>query len=307
MTNPLLDEIEIRRFRSLDRVRMRNLRDMNVVFGKNDAGKSNVLRALNLFFNGETDIGRPFDWAIDHTLGSEISTTYVKVTFHVPDTYWRSCGRKLTVRRQWNSKGETTQTVGRRSAGKAPPSNIITRFLRLFHYHHIPAIKDSGLFEHLLGATYAILVEDAGFKTLVEEFAATVQGHTTALSKSLETRRGLKSLLSGPTDLRVLFRSLDFLTGGDTKFSLLLQRGDGIKVTHIPELLDFISERSATPYHIWGFEEPENSLSYSNAISEADRLQEASANPHRQVFVTSHSPAFYGLSSASVSRFCVSR
>ena len=48
----LLEEIEISYFRSFYKFKLRQLKDLNIVFGKNDSGKSNVIRALNLFFPG---------------------------------------------------------------------------------------------------------------------------------------------------------------------------------------------------------------------------------------------------------------
>ncbi|WP_350147742.1 AAA family ATPase [Pyruvatibacter sp.] len=51
----LIKEIEIAYFRSLYKERIRHVEDMNIFFGRNDSGKSNVVRALNLFFNGETN------------------------------------------------------------------------------------------------------------------------------------------------------------------------------------------------------------------------------------------------------------
>lgn len=59
----IISRIEIKHFRSFDggkdqpKVRMENLRDINVFSGSNDSGKSNVLRALNLFFNNEISPG----------------------------------------------------------------------------------------------------------------------------------------------------------------------------------------------------------------------------------------------------------
>ena len=38
---------------------------MNIFVGMNDVGKSNVLKALNLFFNGQTDYNVDFDFKKD--------------------------------------------------------------------------------------------------------------------------------------------------------------------------------------------------------------------------------------------------
>jgi len=63
----IISRIEIKHFRSFDggkdqpKVRIDDLTDLNVFSGANDSGKSNVLRALNLFFNNEISPGIKFD------------------------------------------------------------------------------------------------------------------------------------------------------------------------------------------------------------------------------------------------------
>lgn len=63
----IIEKIEIKHFRSFDwsrgqkKVEIIDLQDVNIFSGKNDSGKSNILRALNLFFNNEVAPGVPFD------------------------------------------------------------------------------------------------------------------------------------------------------------------------------------------------------------------------------------------------------
>lgn len=47
----MIEKIEIQYFRSIYRTTIKGVGDINVLTGKNDVGKSNVLRALNLFIN----------------------------------------------------------------------------------------------------------------------------------------------------------------------------------------------------------------------------------------------------------------
>ena len=51
----MIERVEISYFRSLYKVDLRGVGDINVFSGCNDVGKSNVLKALNLFLNGFTD------------------------------------------------------------------------------------------------------------------------------------------------------------------------------------------------------------------------------------------------------------
>lgn len=51
-----IKRIKIRNFRSIVDLDIK-VDKMNILVGLNDVGKSNVLKALNLFFNGETEPG----------------------------------------------------------------------------------------------------------------------------------------------------------------------------------------------------------------------------------------------------------
>ena len=61
----LITRVEVAYYRSIYKARLDGLGGTNVLFGRNDSGKSNVLRALNLFFNNETNPGLKFDFDRD--------------------------------------------------------------------------------------------------------------------------------------------------------------------------------------------------------------------------------------------------
>lgn len=62
-----IEKVEIKHFRCFDggvrqpNVELVDLQDVNIISGANDSGKSNILRALNLFFNNEILPGVPFN------------------------------------------------------------------------------------------------------------------------------------------------------------------------------------------------------------------------------------------------------
>ena len=64
----LIRKIEIQYFRSIYWQSITDVSGLNILTGKNDAGKSNVLKALNLFFNNQTDFGVEFDFSKDFNL-----------------------------------------------------------------------------------------------------------------------------------------------------------------------------------------------------------------------------------------------
>ena len=57
----IIKSVSIQNFRSIkkDTVKLNNT---NIFVGLNDAGKSNYLKAINLFFNNETDYKTVFDF-----------------------------------------------------------------------------------------------------------------------------------------------------------------------------------------------------------------------------------------------------
>ncbi len=66
----IIEQIEIKNFRSfgnrkLESYKVLKCQSLNIISGANDSGKSNILRALNLFFNKKTDLNNFFDFDKD--------------------------------------------------------------------------------------------------------------------------------------------------------------------------------------------------------------------------------------------------
>jgi hypothetical protein len=309
----------LRSFRSFYKEKIGGCGDLNVIFGKNDVGKSNIIRALNLFFNGYTDPESEFNFDIDFCDKRKIEAdtsegvrkfVYVKITFRTPPNYVKSLGREFYVKRQWTvSRGEEyVEEVS--SHIKDNYRHILTRFMNQIRFMHIPAIKDSKIFARLLGEIYNILSGSDEFTSAVADFAGRVQVSTRELFAAMPKDITHGSKISAPSRMDQLFETLDFETtdvDGQSAKSLTLQRGDGIKVRHIPEILNFISSRDGYQFHIWGFEEPENSLDFASSEAEAQRFSRLSTDGGVQIFVTTHSPSFYNLRGEEVRRYYVTR
>ena len=308
----LIEKVEIRYLRSLYSADVSDAGDLNILFGRNDSGKSNFLRALNLFFNGETDLEREPDFGIDLSdtrrtqakKGASRQFFSIRLHFRVPANYRRSLGNKMWVKKQWNRDGGVTDTYPRHLT---KGSRIqLTKFLGSIDFTYIPAIKDNEIFSGLVQRMYDAAAESQNLKSSTVSFINSIRSATRDLSESLEQTLGTTTRLAAPNDMGELFRSLDF-TSGDDDHSLLLQKGDGIKVRHIPELLRYINEKeSLVRNFIWGFEEPENSLDLGAAVSEALRFAGFAQRSDTQIFITSHSPAFY-LAGADDTKIAVRR
>lgn len=90
-----IERVKIRNFRSIVDAEI-DLADMTIFLGANDAGKSNFLRALNLFFNGMPDGSGPFTFAEDFSYGATVGkgkAREVWVELHMrPPTDYKSLG-----------------------------------------------------------------------------------------------------------------------------------------------------------------------------------------------------------------------
>ncbi|SMQ26931.1 AAA domain-containing protein, putative AbiEii toxin, Type IV TA system [Pseudomonas helmanticensis] len=312
----LVERVEVAYFRSIYKESLNGCNDTNIIFGRNDSGKSNILRALNLFFNNNTSPDLDFNFLQDfnHSRRAEAGGegdirkfVYVKIWFNTPTTWRPSLGDQFWVKKQWSisfdSDAQITTNVLENKR------HYLTRFLNKIRLYYIPAIKDRKIFESLQANIYKVIALNAEFSGSLINFTNALRERTQDLSLQLLNDLKVASVVTTPKDLTDLFRSLDFETtseAGDS-YSLTLQRGDGVQVRHIAPILSFLANHSSEDFHIWAFEEPENSLELANAIDEAERFRSYGQQSNKQVFLTSHSPAFFSLDHEDISRYFVSR
>lgn len=296
----LIKKVEIHYLRSIYSTSLDAVGDLNLFFGRNDSGKSNILRGLNLFFNDETDPGSGFDFDVDmsdlrkrkaaEAKGRQF--VWIKVTFNVPQNYQKSLGREISVKKQWNRYGGDVNVSSSPSLSSGKTS-ILTRFLNQIDFTYIPAIKDLEVYADLIERMYSSASENNAMLDATKQFIDAIGEQTETLTQQLRSIFADKASLSAPTNMAVLFRNLDFIHGEDGH-SLFKQKGDGVKARHLPELLRFINENEVNKkYFLWGFEEPENSLDLSAASLEAQRFTSFASRSDTQIFISSHSPAFY--------------
>lgn len=296
----LITKIEVRYFRSLYTANITNIGDLNVLFGRNDSGKSNVLRALNLFFNNATDANSENDFELDMSdirrdearLAKGRQFFWIKVTFSLPSNYQNALGREISVKKQWNREGDITTTTSPVLETKGKQSRF-TRFLNDIDFTYIPAIKGLDVYADLIERMYGAAAETVELSNATDAFVKAIGGQASELTRQLTAMFKASTRISPPTEMSKLFRNLDF-THGKERHSLFRQKGDGVKARHLPELLRFINENETRKkLYLWGFEEPENSLDFGAADIEAQRISQFASRNDTQIFLSSHSPAFY--------------
>ena len=191
----IIEKIEIKNFRSFgnrvkEKVEIINIKDLNIISGANDSGKSNILRAMNLFFNKHTDLGCFFNFEkyffkkenVDNDDVQQQMTT-IKIHFYnprnlnknkeypskvfLPEKFWVS--RKFKSNCEYSNfdqksgieiafkkeKGDNYKQFTNGDKLKPPTiaslKNQLTNFLSSIQFHYVPAIKDISYFSHLYG------------------------------------------------------------------------------------------------------------------------------------------------------------
>ncbi|MCK6468442.1 MAG: ATP-binding protein [Candidatus Brocadia sinica] len=303
-----INEIRIRNFRSIIDRRIK-LSDFTIFVGNNDVGKSNVLKALNLFFNGKTEHGVEFNFDKDYCFfakkrARKAEEIEITLYFTVPSNF-KDAGKKAYWIKKWRVSGEHKQgeAIHWANGGALGGKNKVGSWLRKIDFRYVPAIKSDAYFSDLLSQMYKIFsktiekdIEDAS-----QSFVDKIRDHTKMLSKEIESTLGFSSRLQLPENLSELFETLDFETQIGKKDLSLRRRGDGIKVRHIPAMLKFLADKERTHHikgdarqdTIWGYEEPENNVEFRAAFDLAETFIQY--NKQIQILMTTHSPVFYNL------------
>jgi len=319
----LIKQIEIRYFRSIYYLKLNNIKSLNVISGANDVGKSNILKALNLFFNFQTDFKTNVNFYKDFNLvrlqqvrqesikGKQF--IQIKITFNRGDRSPNTLPNNFTVTRTWHRDStRPTQSDDLETRLKGTTISItkarasLSRFLDSIKYVYVPAIKDKEFFNHIMIDLQEALSHYGNAKgNLIKNKLQELNTDISELGKRLylefENATGITSSLNLPTTLQSLYNSFLINTVYGEYEVLLDQRGDGIKVRYIPSILFYISHISNHQY-IWGFEEPENSLEYKLCTKMASDFQNTYSKTI-QIFTTSHSPAFISLKSDNTSLY----
>lgn len=310
----MIRQVTITNFRSIRKETIAT-EEITTLVGKNDAGKSNLLRALNLFFNGKTDADNDYNFQSDFNINAIVQQRKAKeikieLVLKLPPSY-RKSDKPDTVywSRTWRADGfhdevqQHCEIKKGRIVNKAnfPQRSKIPNLLKSINYTYIPAIKDASFFRDLQGQLYDVLAaaSEQGLHSSAQSFEQEINEHISELMGEIDaTFDSSNNEVKLPQNLRNIFGALEFNADNIP----LSRRGDGIKIRHIPMMLSFIAlkqqsigARTTIRPQIWGFEEPENNVEFSTCFELNKQLIEA-AKKHTQIFVTTHSPAIYSLS-----------
>lgn len=295
-----IERVHIKNFRSLVDETI-ELSDCNFFVGKNDSGKSNVLKALNLFFNERTDFNTPYDFNSDYSKfakrgAKQAKEITISLDILIPETFKESGTKTWT--KTWRADGLHSDNIESLFKSGSKGFTLLNRI----QYMYIPAVKSNEYFKFLLSEVYLSMTKTANsaLRELNIKYSKQLQALTNDLSEQLKEVLRLNSSIQMPQDMNILFRDLTFLTSDEhVKGIDLNHRGDGIKARHIPSILRYMQQnieknkpkKSINYSFIWGFEEPENGVEYLSCFEMADELY--SYCKDCQMLITTHSPAFY--------------
>ncbi len=300
-----IKSVKVQNFRSL-RNELIEVKDINIFVGLNDAGKSNFLKALNLFFTGNTDYGEAFNFQKDFSnlfpeKTHRTKEIVIEIKFIIPDTYKEK--GIFTWKKIWRTNDYTDEVILNENGEKPSERSRVPGTLKRIKYRYVPAVKSKEYYKSLLSELYLTVsaVLNSPLEQSVKDFSQVIQEYTKQISEEVSRKIGIDSMLTIPENLSELFRTLIFKTtnkNGKNSVSLDL-RGDGIQVRHIPIILKYIADEDQKTRNqgsmkistIWGFEEPENGVELSKAFEMANEFL-LYANDI-QMFITTHSPAFY--------------
>ncbi|MBX3722414.1 MAG: AAA family ATPase [Turneriella sp.] len=302
----MIKKISVKNFRSLKDTEI-NLEALNIFVGQNDAGKSNILKALNLFFNGQSDFSNRFDFESDFCkfaakVNRKAAEIVIRLEIQPPASY--SLTKPHTTvfwEKRWRRSGPHSDQIKYPNGDPIQDLSRVNAWARKFRYRYVPAVKGQDYFQSLLQDLHdtLLITVSAQIKQAAANFVKTIQEHTADVSTEINSLLRLDSQINMPPDLRVLFGTLDFQTKKNAEDISLQKRGDGIKSRHIPIILKFLCEAESkhqekgTPKitNVWGYEEPENSLELSKTFELAENF--LAYSKRIQMLVTSHSPGFY--------------
>ena len=305
----IITSIKIRNFRSIKS--MKNVlkpTHLNIFVGQNDQGKSNVLRALNLFFNNQTDAGLSFRFDDNYCFHAATGTgtrkeIWIELIINPPKHRFKHA-QPVRWLKKWRRDGSVVEEKhDLKTRMPISARNNVSKWLDKLRFRYVPAIKGQDYFTQLMGELHDVLNEAHAqiLKDQGEDFIDGIKAVTSQITEDLEDQIGISSTIQVPSDFRLLFSNLDFGSNIDGNIYHLKQRGDGIKVRHIPIVLKYMSEQEKNisipgyvkPDTIWGFEEPENNLELRYAFELAETKKRYAKDI--QIFLTTHSPAFYSL------------
>ncbi len=319
----LITSINIEGLRSIQSQQLPSTGALNALVGRNSSGKSNTLRALNVFFNGVIEPGKPIDFARDHYEQTprkrKKKRIYVGINFSLPSNFnfrkelspLKALGTEFSIARVWEldqlrrpADHLEVEVQGQKINNG---EELGRQFLSLITYRYIPnrtvpsdILRDesqaiaSSIFGRMKGDQHASALlaslTDAAKRMLTEASTSLLTSGSPLSDPSVSTAETIGEMLT----------MAGFQARGQHGFAVQDEDwGAGHQSFFLYQVLKaldtsygrFFGWKQAT---IWGVEEPEAALhrDLESRLAEHFRTWCFDSDTKLQIFVTTHSPIF---------------
>jgi len=316
----LITGFEIINFRSIKHLYATDILDFAVFCGLNNAGKSNILRALNAFFNSHTDESVLLSLDIDYSKllakSRQKQKIEVAVFFKLPDRFTFRSGlepvhqllsaQEFKITKTWTREQSFPEISLDDQQLNFEDSQRIFQFLSLIAFRYIPnrvlptdvisahheKIKDSLIRRLKLKKSGS----DDTFASIKSQAELLLGNFAEAYSGVISEFAGAR--LATPQSWADLIFNLAFqVPVGDKEVADVFQ-GSGAQSVLMLETLklidsDYYKQFGWKQATIWAYEEPESSLHHSLESLVASKLNEFANNENGrlQIIGTTHSPS----------------
>ena len=314
----LISEIEIKGFRSIRNCKLEDLGDFTVFAGLNNSGKSNFLRALNAFFNEETDQGIWLDVDSDFfrpdLRKKKRKQISVSVKFSLPEHFKFRKGleaveellaaNEFTISKTWKRKDLFPTFYLQRKELSLEDQQKIRHFLQLINFRYIPnRVHPIEVIQKEHQALRDVLIrrlgrrareDEAAFSAIKETSKSMIKGLVKHLVEASPDVRSVR--LATPTSWADMVFAFGYRLGEEGLEVDDSAQGSGIQSLLMLETLylidrDYFQKFGWKQASIWAVEEPESSLHTSLEALVASYLSSIVSDPSSrlQVLSTTHS------------------
>lgn len=315
----LISKIELDHFRSIQNETIEDFGDFTAFAGLNNSGKSNVLRALNAFFNGQTDHGVLVDFSKDyycHDLKTKKAKQFgITVHFDLPvsfrfrkklETIESLLGRSFTIKKLWTRDNPVPRYYLNNASAQLNLDQCaqVEQFLALISFRYIPnRVLPLDIIRNEHKALRDVLVRRLAKTAKQQEAVFAAIGKTSeTLIQSLQSAVHMACPDIGSIRLAtpLSWQDLIFAFGyklkmNDSELDDTVQ-GSGIQSLLMLETLslidrDYFQKFGWKQAAIWAVEEPESSLHTSLEAKVAEYLANIATDRtgRLQTFCTTHS------------------
>jgi hypothetical protein len=320
----LITAVHIEGFRSLVDVDLQSLGNFTCLVGTNNSGKSNILRALNLFFTGDIEPGVPLrfsrDYHADPRRRKKRKQIRVTVSFCLPSGFkfrqgleeveqW--LGTAFSIRKTWRLHQRDLETEVRSLDGKFThiPPTVVKQFTDLVNFRYIPnrtvpadtLRNEAPAFEAFLKRRLKLKQDDVLTEALGKirtTASETIAQANDSLIRSTDSLQRLE--MTTVQDLTALVLVSGFQAESQTGAKISdVAWGAGTQAHMMFQLLRLIDTDFGTHFGwrqaaIWAVEEPESSLhlDLEQRLALSMRGWGDVERPRMQLLATTHSEVF---------------